>query len=67
MVYKITCTYCGHHWEAYIYTQAQLAGKICTKCDDKHLRFQELNDTKIDTYIGCPPFPEKKKDDFYGD
>lgn len=60
MIYKLTCKYCGHSWEAFSYNIAALKEKKCTRCDDRHIRIQEIDDTKIDTYVGSPPFPKKK-------
>jgi DNA-directed RNA polymerase subunit RPC12/RpoP len=54
------CTYCNFKWTKKVYSASDTDIK-CLKCDDKNLIVKELAKTKIDTYIGCPPFEEKKE------
>lgn len=35
--------------------------EVCTKCGDSNIDVKELSKTKINTYLGCPPFPEEEK------
>lgn len=35
---KLTCNYCGHIWDEYVYTQEQVEGLSCAKCKDKNLK-----------------------------
>lgn len=61
MKYYIECTYCGYGWVAAFYNKSYLASTTCSKCNDKHLKIKGLEDVKIDYYVGCPPFPEPKR------
>lgn len=51
----LICKYCDHHWQHYVYDDSKT---ICPVCGDKNIRFKDMNDTKVDYYIGCPPFPK---------
>lgn len=60
--------YCDYKWEGFLYSANIPDDKRCSKCGDSHIRTKDLSDMTIDTYIGCPPFPEKKPkktDDVY--
>lgn len=59
MQVRLECTYCGHSWERSVYTKGVVAGLSCMVCNDSRLKAREINDAKVDTYQGCPPFPEK--------
>lgn len=55
------CTYCGNRWEDEVWNQSRIESTRCPKCGDKKLKVKDANTAKIDTYKGCPPFPEKKR------
>jgi len=60
MKVEITCTYCGHIWVETVYGKYDLENKRCTngECKDRRLVVKDIA-SKIDYYVGCPPFPEK--------
>ncbi len=61
MMVQLECTYCGKIWKAYAHTKAAIEAMNCTRCGDTSLKITNLEDSKIDYYKGCPPFPEKHK------
>lgn len=63
MLVDVECTYCGQKWEENVYNQSSLHDMKCKYCKDKNLKFKDKDKSKIDYYQGCPPFPEKPKDD----
>lgn len=60
MKVQFTCRYCNHKWREDIYTSS-VSNKKCEKCRDTNLDMVELDKYRIDGYVGCPPFEEKKK------
>jgi len=59
MIVQIICDYCGHKWEKQVYIKAALEDLKCQKCGDKHIKFKDLDENKIDYYQGSPPFEIK--------
>lgn len=55
------CRYCNNHWTKHVYSGASPEEK-CLKCGDSNIDVKELSKYKIDSYIGCPPFPVKPLD-----
>jgi hypothetical protein len=53
------CTYCDLKWEENVYSQGSIQEKKCLRCGDSKLKYKDAKDIIIDTYAGCPPFPEK--------
>lgn len=60
MIFQLTCTYCGFIWQKGFYNESALKSTACVKCKDRHIRARNLDDARIDSYIGCPDFPEEK-------
>lgn len=58
MEIQLTCTYCDKKWRLHAYSDSKIESK-CPKCGDTNIVVKELDKTRIDGYIGCPPFPEK--------
>lgn len=56
----LECIYCGHIWDRLIYSEDQISKIKCIKCGDRKLKVKDYKDNKLDSYIGCPPFPEKE-------
>ncbi len=52
------CQYCGKSWTEVVYRQPQKTK--CAKCGDSKIRMKEA--VSIDTYKGCPPFPDADND-----
>lgn len=44
--YNLECTYCGHKWKDYFYSEAVIQNQVCPACKDKKLvaMEQESND-----------------------
>lgn len=57
----LICRYCDNKWTRNVYGKASLEEK-CVKCGDTNIDVKELSKTKIDSYVGCPPFKEKEKE-----
>lgn len=62
MEVKIICQYCDHKIVKFIYDVKSVSNMVCEKCKDPNLVAKELSSTKVDAYVGCPPFPEKKEE-----
>lgn len=58
----LICKYCNNKWTRNLYTGAVVDEK-CIQCGDMNLDVKELAKTKIDGYVGCPAFPEKKEEE----
>jgi hypothetical protein len=58
--------YCGHKWDKVVYNQQSVVDECCPKCKDRFIKAREYSASKIDTYIGCPPFPVKLKEEDSG-
>jgi transcription elongation factor Elf1 len=80
MKIELECTYCGKKWEATVYNKQMIEAMSCSKCGDSNLKVRDLAVAKIDTYStkenavskvdyyqGCPPFPEKKRTQDWGE
>ena len=67
MNFVIICLYCDHKETRQYFSKSMVKGDKCSRCGDKNLKVKEESSTKIDTYIGCPEFPdtESKDDDKY--
>jgi hypothetical protein len=52
------CLYCDHkrlfHSEITNYIK-------CEVCGDANIKYKKIEDSKVDYYVGCPPFPPKKE------
>ena len=59
MEVQLTCTYCDHKFIKSIYNTDIIKSTVCQKCGDRNLKAKELSSVTIDSYEGCPPFPEK--------
>lgn len=62
------CKYCGKQWRDVFYSEASIKNQRCRYCDDKNLKVRDLTDSRIDYYVGCPPFPsevEKIEDNYH--
>lgn len=44
--FVLECTYCGHVWKDYFYSEVVIQNQICPQCKDKNLiaREHESND-----------------------
>ena len=71
-----TCNYCDFKWDDILYSEKAIDYQVCKRCRSNTYKVKDLRvdkiDTykpyektykKIDTYVGCPPFSEEKKDD----
>ncbi len=63
MKVQIVCQYCDFKWIQAIYSPDNVDQK-CLKCKDTNLVVKDLSKVQLDTYIGCPAFPEEKEEDF---
>lgn len=52
------CRYCDHKWRKHVYSNT-VTDEKCLRCGDTNIDVKELSKARIDSYIGCPPFPEK--------
>jgi len=52
-----TCNYCGFQWELVRKDKMPVCG---TCLDSKNIVINENDSLKLDTYVGCPPFPPKE-------
>jgi hypothetical protein len=57
----LVCRYCAYSWERNMYMGEAFQEK-CWKCGDTNIDVKDMAKTKIDGYVGCPEFPEKKKE-----
>lgn len=55
-----TCTYCGYKWRKEVYTTADI--EKCSVCGDAKVDAVELSKYCIDSYQGCPDFPEDEEE-----
>jgi hypothetical protein len=62
MILALECLYCGHKWEKNAYNAISLESERCPRCKDSNLKVKELSKSKVDYYVGCPPFPKKEED-----
>lgn len=65
MKIHVTCNYCGNKWDDFITSmdfKTRLNCEICNEASQLKVREEKPGD-KIDTYQGCPPFPEDKEDE----
>jgi hypothetical protein len=59
---ELTCKYCNYKWEISKYN---LVGhRRCPKCNDPNITSKDTDETKLDTYKGCKPFPQSNKKAF---
>lgn len=57
-IIRIECKYCG---EVYFKTDYSIKKtETCRRCNDKELSMMKKSDYLIDTYKGCPSFPEEE-------
>ena len=61
MEVQFVCLYCGEKWRKKVYA-GETAQVKCSICGDRNVDAVELSKYRIDSYQGCPPFEEKKKD-----
>lgn len=50
------CQYCGHKWDEFLRWGVSNIQPKCVKCGDKNVKAKKVEEAKIDTYVGCPPF-----------
>jgi Zn finger protein HypA/HybF involved in hydrogenase expression len=60
MKVHFTCRYCDYKWREEVYSNP-ISNKKCEKCKDTNLDVIELDKYRIDSYVGCPPFPVKEE------
>lgn len=60
MELQLTCQYCNEKWRVHIYSSSKIESK-CPKCGDTNVDAKELDKSRIDGYVGCPPFSEETK------
>ncbi len=63
MILEIECLYCGYKWERNVYMRTSMDNEKCLKCKDSHLKVRDMNDVKVNYYLGSPDFPSDKPDD----
>lgn len=64
MEIKSKCAYCGVVEFIHIQYEAMLNDLKCHHCNQPDLQFSRVTkDEMIDSYAGCPPFPEKKAEE----
>jgi hypothetical protein len=63
MKIEICCNYCGYKTVRNEYDESFIRNLSCYKCNDKDLVIKEVSKSKIDYYMGSPPFEENTKSD----
>lgn len=58
----LTCRYCNNTWRLNPETLKANGYPECSKCGDENIDIKELDKSRIDSYIGCPKFPEPKEE-----
>lgn len=56
------CNYCDFRRIAHSFSMPHKG--ICTKCKSTDIKFDNLEESRIDYYVGCPPF-EKGDETYY--
>lgn len=57
----LSCRYCGAKWEAFANNKQSIEDMKCVICGDTTLEVRDATKVeKIDYYMGCPPFIDKK-------
>ena len=62
MKVQFICQYCDLRWVEKVFSDHAIKNFRCLRCKDHNLRAKKLEDVTIDTYVGCPPFPEKTEE-----
>jgi transcription elongation factor Elf1 len=60
MIIGLKCRYCGVKIEMKVKDPSTLKGKRCSVCGDTDFEIKDLTGTKVDYYLGSPPFPDKE-------
>jgi hypothetical protein len=57
--FSIVCQYCDYRWEV---NYAPKEEARCLVCKDNNIRVIDLFQSKVDYYVGCPPFKDNEED-----
>lgn len=61
MKLKIICRYCDYSRIGEWYSKPK--SLTCDKCNSRDLTIRDYEDTVVDYYVGCFPFPKKRRID----
>lgn len=63
MIFQFECCYCGYKYTRELFSRASIEAEKCSRCNDTTMKYKEYaEDSKVDYYKGCPPFPDDEND-----